>query len=248
MATSGTYTEHLNNLTVIQGALRKIGRLGDFESFADTDVRYTSSLPVLKAIVKHWAHIGMPLWTIEELSIPLSNFTTIAGITIGLSGATVTNVSPMKIIGAVRRDSTEGIDVAMEPYTQDEYLGITQKDVTGAPLRWTYYPDDQSVVHPEKSTLKVWPLPDSYWTTNGAIYIRYHRPFQDVGTSTQDLDFPSEFQRAIIYTLACDLAPDYGLDITSRTALGRERDKIVAEAESYLTEEGSIRFQPARRR
>lgn len=245
MATSGTYTDQANNLAVISAALRKINRLGDFETLGTSDPRYLSALAALKLICKEYATMGMPLWAINEVAIPFSNFTTIAGITIGLSGGTITQVAPLKIIQALRRDDTQDIDVPIELYTQDYYNSLSNKAATGAPVGFTYYPKG-----PADSTLgqlKVWPLPDSYWTTNGSIYIRYQRPFQDVGTSTQDLDFPQEWQRAVVYALAYDLAPEYGLDPTQRGMLKADRDFLYDRALGFGTEEGSLNIQPATR-
>lgn len=247
MATSGTYTDQANNLAVISAALRKINRLGDFETLTDTDVRYLAGLAALKLICKEFSNYGMPLWAIDELAIDMSNFTTSAGITIGLSGSTVTNVPPLKIIQALRRDTSADVDVSMLIYTADDYNRLPNKDTTGCPTGWVYYPADVSSVNPVKSTLKIWPLPDTYWSTNGQVYIRYQRPIQDVGTSTQDLDFPAEWQRAIVYTLAYDLAPEYGVDATQRAALKADKDALVEKALSFMTEEGSLFLQPQKR-
>ena len=245
MATSGTYTDNPNNLAVISAALRKINRLGDFETLADTDKRYLAGAAALKLICKEFATMGMPLWAINEVAIPFSNFTTIAGITIGLSGATITQVAPLKIIQALRRDTTTNIDVPMQIYTQDYFNSLSNKVITGAPVGFTYYPTGPA--NTTKGTLKVWPLPDTYWTTNGSIYIRYQRPFQDVGTSTQELDFPQEWERAIVYALAYDLAPEYGLDMTQRGLLKGDRDMLLERALGFGTETGDFNIQPRKR-
>lgn len=250
MATSGTYTDHANNLAVISSALRKIGRLGDHETLIDTDQRYVAALAALKLIAKEYSGFGMPLWGIEETTISLSSFTTSAGISLGLSGATVTQVSPLRITKVVRRDSvsaTDPQDMPMEYYSQDDWLDIPNKSSEGAPNFWTFYPESEATVHPVKSILKVWPLPDTYWTTNGSLVVRYVRPIQDVGTSTQDLDFPAEWQRAIVYALAYDIAPDYGLDLNQRDRLRNDRDVLLARAEAQGQEEGSFLIQPRKR-
>lgn len=244
MATSGTYSDHANNLAVISAALRKINRLGDFETLTTTDPRYLSGLAALKLVCKEFSNYGMPLWAIEELAINMSLFTTIDGITIATTGADVTNVAPMKVIQALRRDTSSDIDVPMMLYTQDYYNSLSKKDVTGAPVGFVYYPTHVTTVHPVEGTLKIWPLPDTYWSTNGQVYIRYQRPIQDVGTSTQDLDFPAEWQRAVVFSLAYDLAPEYGLDINQRGALKGDRDMLVDRALSFMTEEGDFNIQP----
>ncbi len=250
MATSGTYTDQLTNLQIISAALRKVNRLGDHETLGDTDTRYTNSLIALKLILKEFATSGMPLWAVEEATIAFSNFTTASGITIGLSGQTVTQVAPLKIVGAFRRDSvtaTDPVDTPMTVYEQDTYNTIPNKSTTGTPNFYTYYPDGAGSANAATGTLKVWPLPDTYWTTNGSIVIRYQRPMQDAGTSAQNIEFPQEWHRAVVYALAYDIAPEYGLDINQRDRLMRDRDMIVAQAHSFGTEEGSFFFQPKKR-
>ncbi|HET8685771.1 MAG TPA: hypothetical protein VFM18_03795, partial [Methanosarcina sp.] len=121
MATTGTYTDIANVTTVIQAALRKINRLGDFETLGTSDPRYLSALAALKLICKEFATMGMPLWAIDEVAIAFSNITTTTGVTIGLSGATVTQVAPLKILQGLRRDTSSNIDVPMEVYTYDYY-------------------------------------------------------------------------------------------------------------------------------
>lgn len=246
MPTTGTYADQANNLAVISAALRKINRLGDFETLTTSDKRYIAALAALKVLCKEFSNYGMPLWAIEELSIPFSNagFADINGVTIATAGADVTNIAPMKVIQALRRDTSCDIDVPMQLYTQDYYNTLSKKDACGAPLGFTYYPTNTSVVTPVVGLLKVWPLPDTYWTTNGAIYIRYQRPIQDVGTDTGDLDFPAEWQRAMIYNLAYDLAPEYGIDINLRAALKGDKDKLIEQALGFMTEEGDFNIQP----
>lgn len=247
MATTGTYADQANNLAIISAALRKINRLGDFETLTTSDKRYLAALAALKLLCKEFSNYGMPLWAIEELSIPFSNagFTDINGVTIATGGADITNVAPMKIYQAIRRDLNCGyIDVPMNVYTQDYYNSLSKKGASGAPLGYTYYPTNTSVISPVVGLLKVWPLPDTYWQTNGVIYIRYQRPIQDVGVDTNDLDFPAEWQRAIVYSLAYDLAPEYGIDINLRSALKADKEQLVQQALGFMTEEGDFNIQP----
>ena len=244
MATSGTYADQANNLAIISAALRKINRLGDFETLTDTDKRYLAGLAALKMICKEFSNYGMPLWAIEELAINMSLFTDIDGVDIAVSGGDVASVAPMKVLQALRRDTSSNIDVPMMMYTQDYFNSLSKKNATGAPVGFVYYPTSNSVVAPVEGTLKIWPLPNTYWSTNGQVYIRYQRPIQDVGTSTGDLDFPAEWQRAIVYSLAYDLAPEYGIDANLRGALRSDKDKLVEQALGFMTEQGDFNIQP----
>lgn len=252
MATSGTYTDISANLAIIGAALQKIGRLGDHETFADTDVRYTKSLLALKLILKSFSAIhGMPLWAIAQSEHAMSLWTDEDGVTFGLASCDVTQVAPLRILQAIRRDDTDTaapIDVEMLLEEQDTWNRRSSKATEGTPNIYTYYPEGPAAsANAARGTLKIWPLPDSNWTTNGKIILRYIRPLQDVGTSTQHLDFPQEWQRAVVYALAYDIAPDYGLDLQSRMAIKADRDELIAQITGNSTEEGSLRIQPRQR-
>jgi hypothetical protein len=168
-------------------------------------------------------------------------FTSSAGITVGAGGTFDSIPAPLKIIQAIRRDTSSNIDVPMELYTYDYYQSLSNKTVTGAPVGFFYQPKGSL------GTLKLWLLPDTYWQDNGAVVVRYQRPFQDAGASSDNLDFPVEWNRCMIYTLAYDLAPEYGLDVQQRVGLKKDRDDLLAMALGFGTEEGSLYLQPQRR-
>lgn len=244
MATSGTYTFNDTVLSIVSGALRKINRLGDFETLGTSDPRYLAGKAALDPIIKSYHALGMPVWAIQDYEVPMSSITTSAGVTIGLS-ATVNTVAPLKIYQFIRRDTSSDIDVPMELYTYDYFMSLANKEITGAPVGAFYQP--RGPANTTYGVLKVWPLPDTYWTTNGKVVIRYQRPFQDAGASTDNLDFPVEWNRCMIYTLAYDLAPEYGLDINQRVGLKKDRDELLNMALGFGTEEGSLFLQPQKR-
>lgn len=246
MATSGTYTWTTNVSTVINNAFSKIARKSDYETLSAGDTRYDNGLLALNPILKKNAVFGMPLWAINEATIAFStaglNSTT--GTLIG-AGQTINQVAPLKIIQALRKDTTQGIDVPLEIYTYDYYESLSYKGGTGTPIGIFYQPiAASSTATPTSGRIKLWLLPDSYWTTNGSLYIRYQRPFQDATTGTNEFDFPDYWIHALTYQLAYALAPDYGVDPTQRGFLKKDTDEEVALALSFGTEEGSLNIQP----
>lgn len=253
MATSGTYVDNPTNLQTISAALRKINRLGDFETLSTSDPRYTSALAALKLLCKSYAAYGMPLWAILEYRIPMSMFTSSLGITIGLTGGRVgfnyAAIAPLKVYQAYRNDSSSDIDVPMQVYTNNYYNTLSNKEITGCPVGYTYYSIGPAQIinpagEPQQGYLKIWPLPDTYWAANGYVVIRHQRPFQDVGAETKELDFPQEWMRAVTYALAYDLAPEYGVDQTQRQMLRQDRDLLLEQALGFGTEEGDYNIQP----
>lgn len=251
MATSGTYVWATNTSTVINNAFRKINRLGDFESITSGDDRYDAGLAALNPIIQKNAAFGMPMWAVNETTIPMdtTNLNTLGGVLIGI-GQTINSVAPLKVLQAIRRDNTSAdnpIDVPLEVYTYDYYNSLSQKESTGTPVGIFYQPIAASATGtPTMGRIKLWLLPDSYWTTtcDGDLIIRYQRPFQDQVATTGEFDFPNYWIHALTYQLAYALAPDYGLDPTQRGFLKKDMDFEVDLALSFGTEEGSFNIQP----
>lgn len=238
MSTSGTYTWEGSRDFVITQAFKKINALGNFETL-DTP-RLNDGINTLNPILKHYSTMGMPLWAIDEMTIPFSSLATTSGLAVGL-GQTLNSVAPLKVLQAVRKDTTTGFDVPMTIYTYEDYQNLSNKASTGAPISLFYQPKGAI------GYMKVWLLPDSYWQTNGSLYIRYQRPFQDAGNASDVPDFPVEWQRTLILALAHDLAPNYGLDMSQRDQLRNMLKSSVDEILGFSGEEGSLFIQPARR-
>lgn len=242
MATSGTYAFTLTRDACLSAAFRKINRLGDFETIDST--RTTTGLAALDPVIKSLMGLGMPLWAMTETTIALSLFTTVSPVLIGI-GQTVNSVAPIRVVQALRKDNLTGVDVPLNIYTYEDYERLSVKASTGTPVHLFYQPTGASGTMGGR--LLLWSLPDTYWKTNGSLYIRYQRPFQDAGaTGALELDFPPEWDQAVIYSLAYALAPEYGIDITMRQALKADRDEYLQMALSNQTEEGSLFFQPSR--
>lgn len=244
MSTSGTYTFASSQSQVIQAALRKINVVGDYETLSTTDNRYVAAYNALNPLIKSFHKYGMPVWKITETTIPFTNLATTAGVTIGLFGQTLNQVAPLKVIQGLRVDNLSGITVPLNIYTYEDYEILSNKAAVGAPVHVFYQPLRNS------GLIKVWPLPDTtYWQPNGSLYIRYQVPYQDStsGAPSEELDFPIEWNKALIYALAYDLAPEYGLDTEQRQMLKRDKDEELETVLMFGTEEGSFYMQPRMR-
>jgi len=244
MATSGVYTYSTSQGAIILAAARKVNIVGDFETLTTSDPRYVALQAALNPIIKQNMAYGMPVWATVEQTIPFSTtgLNSLAGCTIGLTGQTVASVAPLKVIQGLRVDNLSGITVPLNIYTYEDYEILSNKSATGAPVHVFYQPLRNSGI------IKVWPLPDTaYWQPNGSLYIRYQRPYQDFTTDTDEPDFPIEWNKTLIYQLAYDVAPEYGIDPSVRAVLKSDRDEALETVLMYGTEEGSFFMQPRQR-
>lgn len=242
MSTSNSYDFSSSRDSIISAAFRKIGALGDYETL-DTE-KLNVGIAAINPMIKALAAKGMPLWAISEQYINFSEWASSASRTIGPGGDISQNIKPLKILQAIRRDNTDAnnpVDTQMNIYTYEDYENLSSKNATGAPLHLFYQP--QAYV----GRIVLWPRPDSTWQTNGQLYIRYHRQFQDFDASGDEPDFPVEWHEALIYQLAVRLAPEYGLSLNDRIALKKEADDILEDALDFGTEEGSLFIMPSRR-
>ena len=230
MSTSGTTTWKLNRNEIIYAALRKLGVL----SGGSTPEAYqvTDGTQALNAMIKAFETDGMPLWSIKSYTFTVTTGT--AAYNIGPSQTFNTN-KPLKVIQAWRNDSTSYSNVPMNIYTNYNYAILPLVNSSGTPVNLYYQPlRDYGVIN-------LWPKPSDSTTT---ITLRYQTPFEDMTSSTDDIDFPSEWTEAIIYGLAHRLSPEYGIPLQDRQLLAKEAEFFHEKALSFGTEEGGIFFQP----
>jgi len=242
MPTSNSYNYTTTRDQIITAAFRKIGALGDYEVI-DTP-RLNAGIAALNPMIKTFATKGMPLWAITEQYIPLSTWASGPSVTIGPGAAINQDIKPLKILQAIRRDNSvvaTPVDVELNIYTYQDYENLSNKNSQGTPVHIFYQPGAYT------GTIHLWNPPNSYWQTNGQLYIRYQRQFQDFDNSTDEPDFPVEWHEALIYNLAARLAPEYGLAVNERAAIRQEAKEFLEEALSFGTEEGSLFLMPDKR-
>lgn len=233
MATSGDTTWQLQRDQIIAAALRKVG-FAEGETPNSNQTDYAAE--ALNALITAWRADGMPVWAMKTYS-----FTPVAGTMdyeIGV-GQTINTPMPMKLTQAVRVDTDGGVRVPLNIYTDYDFKLLSNfANTTGTPVQIYYQPKATS------GTIRLWPIPDSTFASGNTIELTYQRPFEEFDTATDEPDFPSYWTRAIIYGLAAELAPEYGLALQDRGYLDKKAIESKEVALSFGTEEGSIRFMP----
>ncbi len=230
MSTSGVSTWTLNRDSIINAALRKLGILAEGQSASTAQL--LTGAEALNSLLKLLETKGMPLWAIKEYT-----FSTIANTSsynIGNSQILATPM-PLKVVQAYRIESSGASNVPMNIYTHYDYNLLPVNATSGEPINLYYQPFAQY------GTIRLWPTPSDDTTT---VTITYQRPFEDMVAGTDDVDFPSYWTDAIIYTLAWRLAPEYGTSRDDRNTLSQEAKTFTEDALSFGTEEGSLFLMP----
>lgn len=232
MSTSGVTTFNMTSDNLVTAALRKLAVLGDGQSPSTTQL--TSGTEALNVMLKTFQTKGMPLWAIKEYDVPL---TSTNAYTIG-TGQTVNTPAPLVVLQAILVDTLANNSVPLNPKSHTDFNLLTIGASAGTPVSYWYEPLNQTGV------LHVWPTPDNYSTTNRKIKLVYQRPFEDMVSGSNNLDFPQYWQEAIIYGLAYRLSPEYGIPLQDRQAIAQDAAYFLSEALAFGNEEGSMFIQP----
>ena len=235
MATSGSYDFTVSRDTIIEQALRKVGALGDTEPL--DDAKKAIAAEALNLMVKTLMPLGMQVWCQDEQFVPMSAFSASPAIEVGNGYTFDLDYKPLKLLEAQRYDNVDATNPSSVPLhvmTNREWQQTTRKKETGAPISVYYRPEV------DKGWLHLWPMPDSYWQTNGFVEVIFLRQLQDFDESTNTPDFPSEWHEALVYQLAVRLAPNYGLPPLERQQLKKEADEILGLVASFDQEEGAL--------
>jgi hypothetical protein len=177
-------------MTIVTDAFRKIGVCAHDEALtADMEA---AGMRELRRMLLSWQNLRYNLWLTTEASITLTT--------------AVSYVLPERAlrVHSVRYRNASGIDLPINPMTRQEYYDLPIKTSTGIPHGWYY---DRQVA---TGTLYIWqPLAS---VTTETLKVTYERPFDE-----DDLldDIPPEWENAVLYGLAAQLATDYdGKDVT----------------------------------
>lgn len=123
---------------------------------------------------------------------------------------------PVRVLSCHRVD-TGGNVSAVELVGRNDYDALSRKDSSGDPMIAHFDPQMTN------AALWVWPARNST-TTDLLIMTTEHYP-DDFTAATDNPRFPSEWTNALIWGLAAELAPEYGIGM-------RERAELIMRAES----------------
>ena len=152
---------------------------------------------------------------------------------------------PTKIVYAARRMTNlsnastnegymEGLDSPINIVGEDEYRSLSDKLTTGVPVSLFH---KQEPVNPK---ILIWP-------TGGAgnhhtLVLEYNTYFQDLDTTTDNLDIPAEGANALAWQLAAELSAEYGIPEQEKRNLWGIATQKVEQFLDYQVEDASVFF------
>jgi hypothetical protein len=183
----------------INGALRLIGQLAE----AETPSAATSedALATLNQMIDSWNTERLSVFsTQDQIFSWLPGFMT---RTLGPTGDFVGNRPILVDDSTYFRDPSSGISFGIKLINQQQYDGIAVKTVTSTypQVMWVNmsYPNISMTVYPVPTKVLEWHIVSVQELTTPALL-------------STPLAFPPGYLRAFKYNLACELAPEFGVE------------------------------------
>lgn len=216
-------------LQLVTSSLRKIGAVAAGES-PDADEQ-SDALASLNQIVESWNLKGLALYRRESAAYTL--IPSQQAYSIG-SGADFDGSRPITLHGAfVTRG---GIDYPLSVLTQAQWNDILQKSTESQLPEAVYY----EPTFPD-GTLRFWPVPLEALPVTLAIDMQ----LAAVADINDDLSFPPGYERALLYALAVDLAPEYPAVTLSQTVIDTADEALADIKRSNNTQNQPATFDIA---
>lgn len=250
--------EELTVFTVVDKQSYNIGATGNeatFDAFktemATAAANGASTITVDSAKdITNGDFIGIELdngtlqWTTVN-GVPAANVVTLtnvltdsAGIDNHVYNYTTIAQRPMRLYdGRLLQDNANEIPIVQ--ISRGSYKALPIKDSSGSTSQFYYDPQL------DNGKLFIWPTSDS---VKDRLLFSAQRQLQDLDISTDNLDFPQEWLKAIIWNLAVDMAFDYNLPTIEPQffqSLERRAAQYLEDVENFDVENVSINFMPS---
>jgi hypothetical protein len=199
---------------IINGSLRLIGQLAEGEvPSADTA---QDALNAMNQMIDSWSTERLAVFATQEQVFIWP--TSAASRTLGPTGDFV-GERPIKVDDSTYfKDSTSGLSFGIKLINQQQYNAIALKTVTSTypQVMWVNetYPNIEMTIYPVPFKALEW-------------HIVSVQPLSAAATLVTDLSFPPGYLRAFRYNLACELAPEFGVEPSpqvQRIAMTSKRD------------------------
>jgi hypothetical protein len=198
----------------INGALRLIGQLAEGEE--PSAATATDALAALNQMIDSWNTERLSVFSTQDQVFSwLPGFAT---RTLGPTGDFVGNRPILVDDSTYFRDPSSNISFGIKLINQQQYNGIAVKTVTSTYPQVMFvnmtYPDITMTVYPVPTKVLEWHIVSVEKLTTAALL-------------STPLAFPPGYLRAFKYNLACELAPEFGVEPSpqvSRIAMYSKRN------------------------
>lgn len=197
----------------INRALRLLGVLAEGETpSAETS---NDALVVLAQMLDSWSTERLSVYALQDQSFtwPANQ----SSRTVGPSGDFVGN-RPVRVLDSTYFVDSGGTSQPVQIVNVDQYNAVSVKDTTSSYPSMLYVNNTMP-----NATLTVYPVPSEALTLHLSSVSELSQP----ASLTTELVFPPGYQRTFAYNLACELAPEFGVEpspTVSRIAMTSKRN------------------------
>jgi hypothetical protein len=205
---------------IITQALRKLG------VFEPSAADLSRGLDALNVMLKSWS--GRSLLTTAEVQESFVLTGGKASYTLGAAAGTpdFTTVKPISISSGFIRDQNN-TDYPISIISREEYNSFVSKSDTGLPENVFYDPGIAQQAN-QLGTFYLYLTPDS--TNTYTLYLAAEKPFTIFASLTDTYTFPDIYERAMIYNVAIELAPEYGKQLHPEVIASADESLDIIEA------------------
>lgn len=188
--------------TIIRRALQQNGVLTKNEAPSADEA--SDALVSLNNLIASWSNDSLLIYSRVSESFPLVSGT--SSYTIG-TGGDFNTTRPLQILSAFTRIGN--IDYDIDIIDEVAYDNISQKSISSSIPSVLVYTGNFPL-----GTINIYPVP-----TTGNIHIRSEKELSGFTTLDTDIDLPPGWDRALIYNLSIELAPEYGVQPSPNTQI-----------------------------
>ena len=209
---------------IIKASMRKLGLLAKSETPSNDEMQ--DSLQALNMMIDEWgAQKLMATATTTE------NFPLVSGqqsYTIGVGGNFNTS-KPLDIYSAYYQDN-QGLKYQLEIVTRAEFESYQDSQIVNArPLTLFYDPGATQQTN-QLGTIYLYFTPDG--TSSYTLYITSQKQFTEFAGLTTTVTFPPSYYKALVYNLAVEIAPEYGVSVSAETGMLAIESKETVESQN----------------
>ena len=189
--------------TIIDRACRLLGVVPS--GVSPTAAESADGLTALNALLDSWRNERLMVYSLTDVSKALTSGDN--SYTIFPSTGDFDTPRPVEIRSAYM--TIDGVDYPVRILTDAEWFAIEDKTTTGDLVECLWYNPAMS-----EGVVKVWPTPSAANTLHLVVWT----PLTAIATLATTFTFPPGWERACVYNLAVELAPEFGADVPPAVA------------------------------
>lgn len=156
------------------------------------------------------------------------------------SGNTVWSYSenierPERILDGQFAENVTASEIPTNQWSREEYFDQPDKDSKGTVVQWYYSP--QLVL----GELFLWQVAAS---SDQLFRFTYSRPMLINENETESVDIPDEWVKPLIWTVAAELGPEYGVPLERQAVLESKAERAMNKVLDHDTERETMSLQP----